>query len=59
MKIEICRLWVINDLTVLKFDFRFTPESGLNVDTPTCPKSANRRLMHRSNDHCYLVTSSA
>jgi hypothetical protein len=34
------------DLTALKPDFRFTPESGLNSDIAPCPKSANNG--HRS-----------
>src|SRR5258705_6660520 len=36
-------------LTAPKSNFRFTPESGLRSDIAPCPKSANRRLMHRNN----------
>src|SRR6266571_4096323 len=36
------------DLTALKPDFRFTPESGLNSDMAPCPSCGNNRLMHRS-----------
>jgi hypothetical protein len=31
-----------------KSDFRFTPESRLKSDIAPCPKSAMKRLMHRS-----------
>jgi hypothetical protein len=31
------------DLTALKCDFRFTPESRLKSDIAPCPKSANKR----------------
>jgi ketosteroid isomerase-like protein len=47
------------DLTGPKSDFRFTPESGLKSDIAPCPKSANKRLMHRSNLTAYSITSSA
>src|SRR5882757_9194181 len=30
------------DLTAPKFDFRFTPESGLKSDIAPCPKSASK-----------------
>jgi hypothetical protein len=36
------------DLTAPKFDFRFTPESGLKSDISPCPFRANNGLMHRS-----------
>src|SRR5260370_31801843 len=39
--------------------FRFTPESGLKSDIARCPKSANRRLMHRSKQQNYSMISSA
>src|SRR5260370_23728959 len=47
------------DLTAPKFDFRFTPESGLKSDIGPCPFRANKRLMHRSNLIAYSITSSA
>ena len=39
------------DLTAPKFDFRFTPESGLKSDIAPCPGCANNGLMHRSKHH--------
>src|SRR5258705_12315237 len=39
-------------------DVRSTPESGLKSDIAPCPKSANKRLMHRSKLHHYSITSS-
>src|SRR6266404_5449277 len=51
--------WVINGPDGPKFDFRFTPESGLKSDIGPCPGCANMRLMHRSKQHFYSITSSA
>jgi hypothetical protein len=42
-----------------KSNFRFTPESRLNSEIAACPKSANKRLMHRSNYLLYSITWSA
>jgi hypothetical protein len=58
------RLGSTTDLTALKADFRFTPESRLRADIRACPKSANSGLMHRSKRHArtaviYSITSSA
>ncbi len=47
------------DLTAPKFDFRSSPESGLKSDIGPCPFRANMRLMHRSKQPCYSITSSA
>jgi hypothetical protein len=35
------------------FDFRFTPESGLNSDIAPCLKSAIPGLMHRSKQQLF------
>ncbi len=53
------RDWSSTDLTAPKLDFRSSPESGLESDISPCPKSANMRLMHRSKQHFYSITSSA
>jgi hypothetical protein len=44
------------DLAAPKFDFRFTPESGLKSDIALCPFRAMKRLMHRSNYLLYSIT---
>jgi hypothetical protein len=41
------------DLTALKPDFRFTPESRLRADIRACPKSAN----NGSRTHSILVAT--
>ena len=38
-----CRSGSSTDLTAPKFDFRFTPESGLKSDIAPCPSCANFR----------------
>jgi hypothetical protein len=35
------------------------PESGHSLGSPSCLKSANNRLMHRSKQHRHSITSSA
>lgn len=35
---------------------RFGPHSELNSDIAACPKSAKRRLMHRSKRHRYSIS---
>src|SRR5260370_35318673 len=47
------------DLAAPKSNFRFTAESGLRANIARCPKSANKRLMHRSKRQLYSITSSA
>src|SRR5260370_30318267 len=47
------------DLTALKPDFRFTPESRLRADIAPCPKSATNGLMHCNIQDRYSITSSA
>jgi hypothetical protein len=39
-------------------DFRCSPNIGHYQDTSVCPFGANKRLMHRSNDQPYSITSS-
>ncbi len=39
--------------------FRFSPESGLKTDIAGCPVRAMTRLMHRSKQSLYSITSSA
>jgi hypothetical protein len=41
------------DLTASKCPFRFAPESGLTSDIAGGPKSASKRLMHRSKLRLY------
>jgi hypothetical protein len=41
------------------YDFRFAPESRHHVTHAVCPFRANKRLMHRSKQQLYSITSSA
>jgi len=46
------RIGSTTDLTALKPDFRFTPESRLRADIAPCPVRASSGLMHRSKQLC-------
>jgi hypothetical protein len=50
------RFGSITEVAAPNFDFRFTPESGLNSDIAPCLKSANCGLVRRSKSDS--ITSS-
>src|SRR5579872_7353216 len=46
-------------LTTPKGEFRFPSRTGLRSDIAACLKNATKRLMHRSKQNLYSITSSA
>jgi hypothetical protein len=47
------------DVSTPRREVRSNPKSGSSLMRPRCPKSARKRLMHRSKQRRYSITSSA